>query len=760
MLRAAVRAQPAGWEGVGIERPRTAAEPSKRARIGTSRAAARWRIAAASDDNAEDDVGDERELEALDALLDAEEEDGSGSLEASLSMDQDANPLPQNEGAVEGVKSVDDADAEEDEEEEAYNTHGDEAEHTQRSDHDEGIDVPEVDESMRLSELLHAAGEALMETHRVGPPADRTEIVGLTHDSRVMIPGDVFVCIPGIVFDGHKFAEKAVECGATAIVAENEIRRVEKQGTVPIIYVQDARHALTVLADAFYRMPSHSLECVGITGTNGKTTTSYLVKAVLEEAGHEVGISSTIAQEVGDMKMTPQGERWEPAEEDIDPDRQITAPGALAPHYGRYTKPAVTTPDALNIQQLLNGMLSEGATAAVLETSSHALQQGRVHRVHFDTCVLTNITHDHLDYHGSFAAYKRAKMRLFEKLPLEDKLADREKANLRTVQYEERVPKSDGIHLLEELKEKLVDTDGGFERSDTIVSKRSSSIKPRTTNAASPEDSLRNESSRFSQIGDSAGKQDQLKEAGWTSDDSPMQPYRDTDNIDKRHRHDDQSITETTKDPGQPGESSEGWNELSVSSNAEDAIDQEFSEDALQVGSRYPPRRAVINADDTDAEDFINAAYPVESITYSRDPLRDDVDVVAEDVQCSLFETELDVRTPQGNVNILTPLIGEPNVQNILAAVATGIARDIPLETVKAGIESVVGVPGRLELIDLGQPYAVIVDYAHTPDALDSLLQTVQDVGAKRIITGMLYCVTCFILASAALDDNVCVPTV
>jgi UDP-N-acetylmuramoyl-L-alanyl-D-glutamate--2,6-diaminopimelate ligase len=145
-------------------------------------------------------------------------------------------------------------------------------------------------------------------------------------------------------------------------------------------------------------------------------------------------------------------------------------------------------------------------------------------------------------------------------------------------------------------------------------------------------------------------------------------------------------------------------------------------------------QRAVINLDDPENEFFIAKAKNVPTLTYSlTNPI---ADVYAKNIQYSLFETEFDVRTPQGELSILSALVGQFNVQNMLAAIATGLAAGISLASIKNGIESLVGVPGRLELIDIGQPFAVIVDYAHTPDALENVLKTVRSVGAKRILTG------------------------
>ena len=684
-----------------------------------------WHRASREEEGGGEDEEDDIDAELESMLGNADEQDASSSFSISADADAeadeddllnepfDSSAIASNDdhlrhpNGADGSSSSNNADSAE--------TEGELKEMT----------VPHFRSSMMLSALLDIAGNEIREYRRTGSSPELIEITGLTHDVRALAPCDVFVCVPGHIFDGHKYAESAARLGASAIVAERELRKVEKKFALPVIYVENARWALVVLADAFYGMPSRTLNaCVGITGTNGKTTTAYLIKAMLEEANHDVGMASTIAQEVGDTKLSPCGEIWQPDEEDPEPDRQVTSPGALAPYYGRYPGPPATTPDALNIQQLINGMTEEGADAAVIECTSHALHQGRVSRVHFDTVVSTNLTHDYLDGHGSFWEYKRANMRLFSQLVEEQEIDDimvndddlastiehRKKGNenLNALDVEDEQPlngeetrtadedEEDDPHL------ELTDEVLGSDEEDDEESEESEDLEAERAALADMEEDFGEPRSE--------GSIDGFSEEGIPSA---------------------RSESLQSGNAARPGKGRNG--EIEAAEEEEEESDPDVQNMELPD---LPPRRAVINADDPDYVDFVDVTYPLECVKYSRDPERTDVDVVADTVQFSLFETELDIRTPNGKVNVLTPLIGEPNVMNVLAAVATGVARDVPLDTIKAGIESVVSVPGRLELIDLGQPYAVVVDYAHTPDALDRLLQTVHEVGAKRIITG------------------------
>jgi UDP-N-acetylmuramoyl-L-alanyl-D-glutamate--2,6-diaminopimelate ligase len=210
-----------------------------------------------------------------------------------------------------------------------------------------------------------------------GDEQDR-QVADIAYDSRKVKPGSLFVAVRGFNSDGHRFISQAIEQGATAVVAEFEDRAATAAG-VPQIIVGDSRTALATAADLFFGHPSQALALIGVTGTNGKTTTTYLVKAIIEAAGHAAGLIGTIDYRVGT--------------------RVYPAPN--------------TTPESLDLQRLLREMVSSGASHCVMEVSSHALELGRTAGCVFSTVAFTNLTQDHLDFHETMDAYFRAKLRLF-----------------------------------------------------------------------------------------------------------------------------------------------------------------------------------------------------------------------------------------------------------------------------------------------------------------------------------------------------------
>lgn len=236
---------------------------------------------------------------------------------------------------------------------------------------------------MQLKELI----EGLSFTALAGD-RDR-EITGIAYDSRAVNPGDMFVALRGHALDGHRFIEDALSKGAAAIVTETPIQRVSKtrDGTGETqawatVQVSDSRKALAHMAKRFYRYPYTTMNLVGITGTNGKTTTSYLLESILHEAGRRPGVMGTINRRMP----------------------------------GRTWKAAVTTPESLDLMHTLRNMADAHVTDVVMEVSSHALDQGRTQGCPFRVAVFTNISRDHLDYHPSMAAYFEAKSVLFRDL--------------------------------------------------------------------------------------------------------------------------------------------------------------------------------------------------------------------------------------------------------------------------------------------------------------------------------------------------------
>ncbi|XP_043716911.1 UDP-N-acetylmuramoyl-L-alanyl-D-glutamate--2,6-diaminopimelate ligase MurE homolog, chloroplastic isoform X2 [Telopea speciosissima] len=360
------------------------------------------------------------------------------------------------------------------------------------------------------------------------------EITGIQHDSRLVSSGDLFVCCVGMKTDGHLYLSEADKRGAVAVVASKEIDIEETLGCKALVIVEDTNAVLPVMAASFYRNPSKNLAVIGIVGTNGKTTTAYLIKGMYEAMALRTGLLSTVAYYVhGDNKLE---------------------------------SPDHTTPDAVMVQKLMAKMLHNGTEAVVMEASSHGLALGRCDEVDFDIAVFTNLTRDHMDFHGSIEEYRDAKAKLFGRM-----------------------------------------------------------VDP------------------------------------------------------ERHRK-------------------------------------------------------IVNIDDLSAPFFIaQGNLDVPLVTYAMENKSADVHPLK--IELSLFETQVLVRTPQGILEISSGLIGRHNVYNILAAVAVGIAVGVPLEDIVRGIEEVDAVPGRCELIDEEQAFGVIVDFAHTPDALSRLLDAVRELGPRRIIT-------------------------
>ncbi len=216
----------------------------------------------------------------------------------------------------------------------------------------------------------------------VPPPAGAaaTPVSAISYDSRQALAGSVFVALRGLQADGTAFARDAVSRGAIAVVSESP---APAGLATPWIQVQDARLALAALAAAFYGDPSHELLLVGITGTNGKTTTSYLLASVFEAAGLKCGRIGTVGYRIGA--------------------REVDA--------------ARTTPEAPELQRMLRDMVAQGCGACVMEVSSHALVLRRADHLHFGAAVFTNLTRDHLDFHRDMEDYFAAKRRLFDLLP-------------------------------------------------------------------------------------------------------------------------------------------------------------------------------------------------------------------------------------------------------------------------------------------------------------------------------------------------------
>ncbi|MBW5444833.1 UDP-N-acetylmuramoyl-L-alanyl-D-glutamate--2,6-diaminopimelate ligase [Cohnella sp. CFH 77786] len=355
------------------------------------------------------------------------------------------------------------------------------------------------------------------------------EIQDLETDSRKAKPGDLFFCLPGHTVDGHQFAGEAAGKGAAALVVSREL-----PVPLPQLVVPDPWLALALLADFFHGRPSRTLRPIGVTGTNGKTTTTYLIEKILSDSGVSAGVIGTIEARYGGVRHPM----------------------------------SRTTPGVLELQRIFRSMVDAGTDRCVMEVSSHSLEQGRVKGVRFRTAVFTNLTQDHLDYHGTMEAYEAAKGLFFSRLGNE---------------Y-----------------------------------------------AANPEDRV----------------------------------------------------------------------------------------------------YAALNADDPASARFAKLTA-AEVITYGIDR---EADLRAKDVAVTARGTSFTLSTIHGERQVRLRMVGKFNVYNALAALAAAACERIPLDAAVASLESVSGVPGRVEAVDEGQPFAVVVDYAHTPDGLDNVLRTVRELAAGRVI--------------------------
>jgi len=371
-------------------------------------------------------------------------------------------------------------------------------------------------------------------------------VFDVTHDSRQARTGWLFVAIRGEKLDAHRFVADAVAQGAVGVVSERE--RPEGFGGV-WIQVEDARRALALAAAAVHRHPSRELKLVGITGTNGKTTTAFLVAAIVAAAGERTALISTVEYRVA-------GERSE------------------ALH---------TTPEASDVQRLLRSAVESGCRVAVMESSSQALDLCRCDALRYEVAAFTNLTRDHLDYHGTMENYFAAKRKLFD----------------------------------------------------------------------------------------------------------------------------------------------------------------------VSLGER--PRCSVVNADDehgarlagglaAEGQRVIRYGLGIESgVTHDRGThgakVRGVVDVTARDVEFSMGGTRLRLVTPEGEREVLSPLVGRPHVYNILTAAGCAHALGIELDATVEALKTCAGAPGRFERVAHAGDFAVVVDYAHTDDALRNVLRTARDVSRGRVIT-------------------------
>ena len=282
---------------------------------------------------------------------------------------------------------------------------------------------------MKLSELLNVKTEL-----------NDVEITAVTCDSRQVVNGCAFVCIDGVVMDGHKFANEAMIKGAAVIVAEKDL------GLANQIIVPDTRIAFAEMSANWFKNPAKQLKVIGVTGTNGKTSVSYMIKQVLEECGKKVGLIGTI---------------------------QNVIAGEVIPSKN-------TTPSSYELNSMFSLMVSAGCEYCVMEVSSHALEQQRVYGVDFDVAIFTNLTQDHLDYHITMENYMNAKKKLFYNaktaiLNMDDSYypAFREGINCKTVTYSAKNDDADytakDIRLKPDGTEYLFSGIGKLQRIKTMI---------------------------------------------------------------------------------------------------------------------------------------------------------------------------------------------------------------------------------------------------------------------------------------------------
>jgi UDP-N-acetylmuramoyl-L-alanyl-D-glutamate--2,6-diaminopimelate ligase len=409
---------------------------------------------------------------------------------------------------------------------------------------------------MKLSQLIAALPD------RPTPPSSDPDITLITTDSRQVIPGALFVAYPGVSVDGHNFIASAIERGAVAIVGEQELTIDDRQPTavddsafinhgpssmvrgLPYLKVRDGREAFAWLNAAWHGFPARQLTMIGVTGTDGKTTTSNLIHAILTAANIKAGLISTVNAVIGDRVLDT----------------------------GLHT----TTPDANDVQRYLAEMVAAGMTHCVLETTSHGLAQHRVDACEFDVAVVTNITHEHLDVHGSLEAYRAAKGILFTSLATAMNKGVRKAAILNNDDF-----------------------------SNTYL-------------------------------------RDWIETAGNCGAQCPT------------------IVTYAIRQPAE-------WT----------AIDLEYRTDAIHFNAIGSGR----------------------------------------------------------SIEIATPLVGEFNVSNCLAALAATVdGLGIGLSAARSGLAAFKGIPGRMERIDEGQSFTAIVDFAHTPNALDRAIAAARAMTDGQII--------------------------
>jgi UDP-N-acetylmuramoyl-L-alanyl-D-glutamate--2,6-diaminopimelate ligase len=267
-----------------------------------------------------------------------------------------------------------------------------------------------------------------------------TVITGLQTDSRRVERGDLFICLPGYTQDGHTFAPQAAAAGASGLVVE---RRLDLP--LPQIIVKDARLAMAILADRFFGHPSRTMKLIGVTGTNGKTTTTYLIERIMTDEGHSSGVIGTI---------------------------EMRYAGKTVPMSG-------TTPEALELQRYLAEMAEAGVKYCAMEVSSHGLEQGRAKGCRFRTAIFTNLTQDHLDYHKTMESYASAKGLLFARLG-NDYASDLEERSYAVLNADDAASAAYSKLTSAEIITYGVDSEADVKASDIRITPRGTSFHVKT----------------------------------------------------------------------------------------------------------------------------------------------------------------------------------------------------------------------------------------------------------------------------------------
>ena len=367
---------------------------------------------------------------------------------------------------------------------------------------------------MKLKDLLKGIGYIKI----VG--TGDIEIGDMYYDSRRVTADSLFFCIKGLTVDGHNYAAQAVERGAKALVLERDVNTTED---ITKVFVRDSKVAMANIAKNYYKDPTQGITFIGVTGTNGKTTITHLVKAVLEEIGQRVGLIGTITNMIGDRKIPS----------------------------------AHTTPESLDLQRLLREMADENADSIVMEVSSHSLSLGRVEGCQYDIGAFTNLSRDHLDFHPTMEEYRDAKAKLFAQ-----------------------------------------------------------------------------------------------------------------------------------------------------------------------------SKMAVINVDDESGR-WIKDRFEGRVMTYG---ICKEADIYARDLEITDKGVTFNLHSPEGEIPINLAIPGIFSIYNALAAAGICLDMGISLEAIAQGLQRVKGIDGRFELLDTGTDYSVILDYAHTPDGLENILETARGFVKGRVL--------------------------